>query len=429
MDLNVTVKEALKLHLQTAIEIELSTIPIYLYTYYSFMRKPEGCDKVSPDYMVQTFANNAGGVIMSVAIEEMLHMSLASNILRSLGGYPKLYGRSPGHYPTNLLQHKAGFSVGLSELSAAQLGQFLIIESPEAKDAPPEGKDWETLGQFYDYIVELINKLDDSDFQNGNDYQLADGKGYYASSNIDTIYPNNAKVFTEPIQKNPIEPLQASAQYPDHDDSGKLMVINSKTTAIQAITIIKDQGEGNDDTHSWDDPDKKELSHWDKYNTLLTQCAGITDDQWKCFLFGFPDNPTKDSYPEEYGCVIDLVNAVYSYLLKITEVSFTLSGKAQYAMFYIGMHKGMIFILDKLIGNMRYTKLMLNNGTTAALAPTFENYTFKSDATAKEELLELCNKVSELYPKICDANIAQRIHDLPDVQIVYSPEGVATVKF
>src|SRR5687768_18442357 len=40
----------------------------------------------------------SGGVMMSVAVEEMLHMSLSSNILFAMGVAPKLYGKAPGQY-------------------------------------------------------------------------------------------------------------------------------------------------------------------------------------------------------------------------------------------------------------------------------------------------------------------------------------------
>ena len=72
----------LKRDLQTAIEIELATIPIYLNTYYSLARNTTTGEGLGP---LEQFVNKAGGVIMSVAVEEMLHMSLSSNILWSMG--------------------------------------------------------------------------------------------------------------------------------------------------------------------------------------------------------------------------------------------------------------------------------------------------------------------------------------------------------
>ena len=67
----------LKSGLQTAVEIELATLPIYLYAYYSVDRTPKGF----PSTDVSRFADEVGGVIMSVVVEEMLHLSLSANIL------------------------------------------------------------------------------------------------------------------------------------------------------------------------------------------------------------------------------------------------------------------------------------------------------------------------------------------------------------
>ncbi len=83
-----TILAELKANLQTAIEIELATIPIYLFTYYSINRNATSGEAID---RAQAFANKAGGVIMSVAVEEMLHMSLSSNILFSMGVAPQLY--------------------------------------------------------------------------------------------------------------------------------------------------------------------------------------------------------------------------------------------------------------------------------------------------------------------------------------------------
>ncbi len=87
---------ALKANLQTAIQIELATIPIYLFTYYSIVRNAQLGESIGVE---QQFANKAGGMIMSVAVEEMLHMSLSANVLYSLGSDPIIYGNAPARYP------------------------------------------------------------------------------------------------------------------------------------------------------------------------------------------------------------------------------------------------------------------------------------------------------------------------------------------
>ena len=43
---------------------------------------------------------------MSVAVEEMLHMSLSSNILFAMGVAPQMYRKAPKKYPTGLPYHR-----------------------------------------------------------------------------------------------------------------------------------------------------------------------------------------------------------------------------------------------------------------------------------------------------------------------------------
>ncbi|MES2944403.1 MAG: ferritin-like protein [Pseudomonadota bacterium] len=407
-------------HLQTAIEIELSTIPVYLYTYYSIRRQPQTTDSLPNGQALATFANKAGGLLMSVAVEEMLHMSLSSNILRALGGEPKLYCKSPGPYPTNLPHHKAGFAVGLEPFSAAQLKQFEIIELPEQDGAPPEENNWKTIGQFYSYIETLIQQTTDEDYGQV-EHQLAARKGYYSPNNVDTIYPRDAYYIKQP--EDPFDPAKrgaSQAQYPDNKNSGLLMRVRNRQDALKAIHTVMLQGEGydTDPEHKYDDKPRDEDTHWFKYRELLKEIKAFSASDLALITYAFPSNPTRASYPAACLPLVDLANATYSYLFLLTETSFRLKDEAQASMFYIGMHKGMIFILDKILGGMRYNTLPQTNGT--ALAPTFENHAFNSLATAKQELITLCQAVPASLG--LDSNILGRIQDLPDVNV--GPDGI-----
>lgn len=437
----------LQTYVQTAVHVELCTIPIYLFTYYSINRKPDlSKSGLSADDQntLATYANKAGGVIMSVAVEEMLHMSLAGNLMRSLGGSPKFCGLSPSSYPTNLPHHATlppgnpGFS--LQAFSPSQLLQFLLIENPEHLSDPPQKDNWQTLGQFYDYIASQVSRYPDSVFVN-QDTQLQGRSGYYAANNVDSIYPT-----TQNWQEKPVNPLNpsaltaANANYNNADDTGDIFVIKSQADALQAIKDIKDQGEGYAETPDGQDPDEwadksdMEESHWYKFNALLKsyQTNAVISDNIPLVLFPafsqFPKgNPTKEGWGKLTGGksdkVMDLLNAAYSYLFLLTEVSYTLSGAAQHTLFYIGMHKGMIFVLDKLINNMRVAQNSVPAKSTTpdfpvGLCPTFENYQFQSTATARQELIGLAAEVNGTYPNICDENIYQRIQVLPDANVV-----------
>src|SRR5678815_4208161 len=72
----ITTVEGLREHLQYAIELEHFTLPPYLCALYSLDsdRNPEATE-----------------VLVSILVEEMLHMTLAGNLLNAVGGMPRLY--------------------------------------------------------------------------------------------------------------------------------------------------------------------------------------------------------------------------------------------------------------------------------------------------------------------------------------------------
>lgn len=445
-----TERKNLLTHLQTALEIEYSTVPIYLYTYYSIQRQPSNFPKDMPkarQEQIATFANKAGGLIMSVAVEEMLHMSLASNLIRALGGMPdlNLYQKPSTIYPTPLPHHspkfnpdpqaKGEFKVPLSRLTSLQLGYFLGIEYPETRKSKPQGNNWDTIGQFYHYITDQIEKhATDTDFSHGPQ-QLGPGRGYYSPNNVDTIYPKDAKILANAPSLPDSTALAAAAVYPDNHDSGGLVTVVDKASALLAINTISEQGEGNptDPSHRYDDPSKQEDTHWFKFSEVRDELARFSPAELATFVFAFPDNPTRDGYKPakgayDYRSFVDLANAVFTYVFQLTQLSFQLSGTAQHMVFNIGMHKAMIFVLDKIVGAMRYYYLNGNgtsgNGSGTALAPTFENYPFKSLATAKQEMVTLFAKAPADFQKD-NPQILKRMQDLPDVNV--GPDG--TVRF
>jgi hypothetical protein len=131
--------EALREHLQWAFLVEFSTIPPYLTALYSIQ------DKTADVY----------SLIRSVALEEMLHLNLASNLLNGTGATPKLVGHVP-EYPTYLTHHAAGGPyIQLMPASVKLMTQtFMAIELPAPFQAPAEGDRYQTIGQFYKAIDE-----------------------------------------------------------------------------------------------------------------------------------------------------------------------------------------------------------------------------------------------------------------------------------
>jgi len=412
------VLSVLKADLQTAIEIELATIPIYLYTYYSLDRNADSGEQIDD---AQLYVNKAGGVIMSVVVEEMLHMSLSSNILFALGGAPQLYGKAPAAYPTGLPYHKpngapgpngaTAVSIPLAKLSFEQLWHFLQIEYPEKFDTFPQDRNWTTIGQFYSFIRCLINTsfITDADFQHGA--QASAIQPYnYSPNNVDTVYPRArfdawkpAPPAVEPAWAQPdTHPGGAAAAvFADADDShagpAQLVTVNSVNSAAQAIDTICDQGEGQASLHgpeATDDPSKSELSHYYKFLTLQAQFAEypgtteglpaqpkpplpvtptVSEKGLAKFVYNFPDNPVAAKYPEALQPIAAFCSACFQYMLIMTETIYRVPPQSQKLFFNQALHRSMIWVLDKYIRTIREIPITEGDYAGYRMAPTFEN--------------------------------------------------------
>jgi len=113
----------LREYLQAAMQLEHATIPPYLTAAYS--AKIEA-NKPSID------------IVLAVAKEEMLHLTLAANLLNAIGGQPDLI--SPGFvrsYPTYLPTGQDDFDVSLEKFSDHALKTFLAIERPTSLKPEP----------------------------------------------------------------------------------------------------------------------------------------------------------------------------------------------------------------------------------------------------------------------------------------------------
>jgi hypothetical protein len=402
----------LKTYLQVAAEVELATIPIYLYTYYSIVRDGTIGENMSA---AQLYANKAGGLIMSVAVEEMLHMSLAGNVLHALGVEPVLYGRAPASYPATLPFHRPTGPKGpdggsaelipVAKLGFEQLWHFLQIEYPKTLDATPQDKDWETIGQIYSYIRCLISTchVHDSDFRNGAAASAIQPYNY-SPNNVDTVYPERG---FDPWK--PAPPAKAAwaegdktpgasdvARFADADDSycgpDALMTVSSKYDALCAIETICDQGEGYANSDGYDDVSKDEKSHYYKFLELQAQLVQYrhnmevlpyeprppepiepvlseADLEAAGVVINFPDNPTSASYPAELRAIADFCSGCFQYMLIMVETIYKVPPQSQRLFFNQGLHRSMIWVLDKYVRTIRGIPV----GVGQFMAPTFEN--------------------------------------------------------
>ncbi len=197
-----TLKDATDL-LQMAVGIEFSTLPPYLYALYSI--KPGTNDE-------------AAGRIKAVAMQEMVHMCLACNIVNALGTNPVLtVPKYPGPLPGGISGGgKEPLIIHLLPFSKDAMAQAMSIEEPEdgpidfphdlAEAAAPE---FMTIGQFYAALDKFLSTVPASQWKQGrnqiDDWQFLAGQVFavndYADAHraIDNIVSEGEGSKTSPL--------------------------------------------------------------------------------------------------------------------------------------------------------------------------------------------------------------------------------------
>lgn len=189
----------LRTALQNAIALEHATIPPYLTALLTLRGTSDSVEYAKSE-------------ITEVILEEMLHMTLACNILNAIGGQPKIADADfVPRYPGALPMGVAGdLEVGLRRYSKPLIeNTFMKIEEPEKPLHIPERRraaaaEPITIGQFYAGISARID----------GHPELFDGQD---------------------------SALQVTVQFDEHNKS--FPVTNVKT-ALLAIETIVEQGEG-----------------------------------------------------------------------------------------------------------------------------------------------------------------------------------------
>lgn len=304
-------------NLHAAMAVELTTLPTYLYAYWSIKTPEEGGSQN---------AALAARVILSVVTEEMLHLGLVANVLNALGAKPALnQAEFIPNYPAPILRHstgKYGFEVGLLRFSNAALNTFLEIELPSWKitgtPAQSAERGWDTIGEFYAAIEKQL------------------------TPNLDYSHGNQLAGFNNP-------------------GLGQMIQVTSQKSALHALELIVDQGEGYDEQKS---DDEHELSHYQKFLNVqqwLTEGSinPVTD------VHQVIDNPFKQAYNAEQQKANLAFNSTYSELLDVLQEAFE-NGDAS----IFGRPTGLMVALNQQAAVLRQSGFV--TGTTYLPGPTFE---------------------------------------------------------
>ena len=252
-------KSHLDLHelMQNAIELEHATIPPYLTAMFSLKRGKN---------------QEIWDIIHSVVIEEMLHMTIACNILNALGGHPAINKKEfvpeyPGALPMGI-GGDMGLIVGLEKYSKKQVKNvFMEIEEPEDPIHIPRGvvavthddpeAEFNTIGEFYQAVQKKIAKLPGRKLPGNPALQV-----------VNSFYPKS-----------------------------ELFPILTKKDAIQAIEIIIEQGEG---TPSSPVDPEGEMAHYYRFEELYEGRKIVKDPSVpEGYSFSGPKIPfnPRDVYP------------------------------------------------------------------------------------------------------------------------------------
>jgi hypothetical protein len=212
----ITSLAELKDALQTAMQLEFSTIPPYLCAQWSISSDPSG----------------VADMIENIVVQEMYHFALAGNMLTAIGGVPSIANAAfIPHYPTNVLPGgiPQKLAVDLKPLTPEQAQVFMQIEYPEfppvALAAAPA-----TIGAFYDTIAEGFTTINPA------------------------INPSAFAI-----------------------NSGEATPIRSIDDALAAISLIKGEGEGTLGSPDQPPAGNKTFAHYYVFKEIYTQKVLVQD--------------------------------------------------------------------------------------------------------------------------------------------------------
>jgi hypothetical protein len=274
-------------HLQTALQVEHATIPPYLTALYSF----------KDDLQKSNLASY--NIIRAVLVEEMLHLTLAANLLNAVGGSPHLTRPDfVPDYPAYLPTGETDFEVGLQSFSRDTIETFLKIERPTPPTADSvvevEGVAYvqhESLAagrkKGRGMLPHFQAKTDQGDGQTLHYWSI--GEFYKA---VAAGFKRLADRLTEKklFKGDPAKQIGPEYYY---SGGGEIFKVTGLETALRAIDFISGQGEG---AYGSIYDSAGELSHYYRFDQIRKErYYRVRTDQ--------PDQPTGESLEVHWDAI------------------------------------------------------------------------------------------------------------------------------
>jgi CDGSH-type Zn-finger protein/uncharacterized Fe-S cluster protein YjdI len=395
-EINIAVndREELIYLLTEAAQFEHVVMCTYLYAQWSLKKdESEGITTQEKEAIDRWRAS-----IRSVAMEEMLHLSLVNNLMAAIGATPHLsrpdFPIKQGYFPSDLDFH-------LAPLNEQSMQHFVFIEKPEGIDVKdgagftheshyqrvvctdlltPTSRDYVSQGHLYHGIAQAIRRLADE----LGEENLFIGHG---------------------------EAQLSSAEFP----LPGLFEISGVDTAMKAIEEIVQQGEGA--------PAHREDSHYARFDAILKEYRVLKQARPE-FEPAYPAaiNPVLTELTDDEHTtrvtnsaarrVVDLGNSVYGLMLQ------TLAQVGAPVPLPSGLRQGLSDVSCKL---MRYTTVIgeaavrmpicddkpgINAGLSFALPKSFGQYV---QANAAQILSERASELADA------CRVIEHDQDLPGV--------------
>lgn len=334
-------------HLQSAIEVELSTIPPYLYAMYS----------------IEDTSSRPYKLIRSVVVEEMLHLVLAANILTAVGVCPRFSDKDViPSYPMALPHREPDLVLNLECCTPDVVDRvFTTIERPKPVDEPPEHTEYETVGQFYRAIERAIDELSQR-------YPLFE---------------------TCQVESQMMKPGYYNSVEYDVEESGGLHPVEDIESAKRAIGTVIHQGEGLRD-EQYADLDHKEMTHYYKFKQLADENVAIGETR------PVLKNPKTAALPTSLQPVSKLFNACYCCMFRVLEDIYSPVDSGTKDRLVDDLYTLMLDVLQPL--GRFLTRQSVAEQKRAG--PTFEFYPVDGRVDRTDQLLDISEAVVDDYAEL-----------------------------
>jgi ferritin-like protein len=407
-------------HLYVAAQVELSTIPPYLFAAYSL--RTSGHSQWSVPL-------GALRTLLGISIEEMLHLALVRNLMVAIGHGNDIKFYDEKFIPTypSKMMHRynpddpdgAEVTLTLDRLSKAQAKLFSRIEMPDKIDSaadvhtahPEKPGQYTSLGAFYRSVEDGF-------------------KGLHSKIKWDTASARK----------------QYKRAFWNQYGHGKPIRVHDLDSALAALEIIIEQGEGTVGEHKRYPvtPGIEEYTHYEKFLRIHQGVEGIgavngekkneIDIDDSKAAWPVVTNPNVDDFKDQPGihALMTLFNAAYCYTLclmdelyqhstddvRMQEVDPHTHRKERFSRRYGLERNGIALmqgILYPLAATLMSTPIPGGKHEGKHAAPSFQYYAFTS-GSKKKQLDKLFDEALKHYPVLGGPDGVQRqLHLLTEI--------------